>query len=126
MELPTFATLTPAGVVADADAQLGSLDEVLWAARTPAELVGTIEELETLRSHLAALEASVLAEITTRKIAKTHLAWGSTADWFTHLAGLQRAEGSRAVRQAGPLVTDLPGDACRVARGDGLPGAGRR
>lgn len=104
MELPSTSSFTPAGVVADAGAQLGSLDETLWAARTPVELVGTVEELEALRSHLAAVEASVLAELEARKIAKSHLGWGSTADWLTHLAGTHRGQGRRIVRQATSLV----------------------
>ena len=76
--------------------------------QTPAELVGTVEELETLRCRVAALEASVLAEIAAQKIARTHLGWGSTGDWYTHLAGTHRTDGSRTVRQAGPLVDELP------------------
>ncbi len=108
MELPSFDPFTPAGVVADAGAQLGTLDGVLWAAKTPAELVGTVEELETLRSRVAALEASVLAEIAAQKIARTHLGWGSTGDWYTHLAGTHRTDGSRTVRQSGPLVDEFP------------------
>lgn len=70
----------------------------------PAELVGTVEELEALRSHVAAVEASVLAEMEARKVAKTHPGWGSTADWFTHLAGTHRGQGRRIVRQATSLV----------------------
>ncbi len=104
---------SPAGVVADASAQLGSLDEAMWAARTPAELVGAVEELEALRAHLAAVEASVLAEIDARQIAKRELAWGSTGDWFTHLAGLHRRDGRRAVRQSRTLATER--DATRAA-----------
>ena len=106
MELLLQASTSPAGVVVDASAQLGSLDDTLWAARTPAELVGTVEELEALRAHLAAVEASVLAEIDARQIAKRELAWGSTGDWFTHLAGQHRRDGRRAVRQSSSLAGD--------------------
>src|SRR6478672_2873020 len=88
MEQPTGSATTPAGVVADAHGLLASLDQTLWAAKDPAELVGTVAELETLRAHLAAVEASVLAEVHARKIPRSQLAWGSTADWFTHLAGV--------------------------------------
>ncbi len=42
----------------------------------------------------------MLAEIGARGIAKQELAWGSTAEWFTHLAGTTRREGHRTVRQA--------------------------
>ena len=108
MEQPSFSSVAPAGVVADAGARLAALDEVLWAARTPDELVGAVEQLESLRSRLAAVETSVLAEIEARKVAKTHLAWGSTSDWFTHLAGTHRGGGHRVVRQAVQLVGELP------------------
>jgi hypothetical protein len=121
MEAPTTCTPTPAGVVADAHGELASLGEVLWAARSPAELVGAVEELEALRARLAALEASVLAEIDARQVARTHLAWGSTSDWFTHLAGAHRGPGHRTVRQASVLVTELPRTHTALARGTVSP-----
>ena len=55
---------------------------------------------EQLRAHLAAVEAAVLAEVQARGIAKSELAWGSTAEWFTHLAGTHRRTGHQTVRQA--------------------------
>jgi hypothetical protein len=99
---------TPAGVVGDASARLGDLDDMLWAARTPEELVATVEELEALRCHLAAVETTVLAELDARQVPKTRLGWGSTADWFTHLAGTHRSTGHRTVRHAGQLADELP------------------
>ena len=117
MELLSTPTFTPAGVVADAGAQLTCLDDTLWAARTPAELVGTVEELESLRSRLAAVEASVLAEIDARRIAKTQLAWSSTADWFAHVAGSHHGPARRAVRQAGQLITDRSVTRCALREG---------
>src|SRR6478672_9964449 len=106
MEQPTGSATTPAGVVADAHGLLGCLDATLWAAKDPAELVGTVAELEALRAHLAAVEASALAELHARQLPRRQLAWGSTADWFTHLAGMHRVEGRRTVRQAQTLVTE--------------------
>ena len=50
----------------------------------------------------------MLAEIAAQKIARTHLGWGSTGDWYTHLAGTHRTDGSRTVRQSGPLIDELP------------------
>ncbi len=50
----------------------------------------------------------MLAEIDARQVPKTHLGWGSTAEWFTHLAGTHRSTGHRTVRQAGQLVDELP------------------
>jgi uncharacterized protein DUF222 len=108
MEDLSSAPFTPAGVVAGAGDRLDGLNDILWAARSPEELVGTVEELEALRCRLAAVETEVLAEIETRKVARTHLAWGSTSDWFTHLAGTHRGPGHRTVRQAAQLVSELP------------------
>ncbi len=108
LSTPTPTPAGPAGVVADAGARVAGLHDTLWAARTPDELVSTIQEIEAFRSQLAALEASVLVEVEQRKVAKCNLGWGSTADWFTHLAGTHRDQGHRVVRQAQPLVDELP------------------
>ncbi len=104
MEQPTGTPTTPAGVVAAANVLVTDLDEALWAAKTSEELVGTVEQIETLRAHLAGLEASVLAEVQARQVPKKELAWGSTGDWFTHLAGTTRSEGHRTVQHAPILV----------------------
>src|SRR5919107_230724 len=55
MEGTVFSPGTPAEVPAAANALLGSLDEVLWAAKSPDELVDTVAACEALRSHLAGL-----------------------------------------------------------------------
>ena len=89
----------------------------MWAARTPEELVGAVEELEALRCRLAAVQTTVLAEIDARQVPKTHLGWGSTAEWFTHLAGTHHSTGRRTVRQAGPLVDELPATHAALAAG---------
>ena len=104
MEQPTGTPTTPAGVVAAANSLVGLLDDNLWAAKTSEELVDAVAEAESLRAHLAALEASMLAEVQARQIPKKELAWGSTADWFTHLAGTSRSEGHRTVQHAPILV----------------------
>src|SRR6478736_10337625 len=106
MEQPT-GTPTPAGVVACAGGLIGSLSETLWAAKDSCELVETVEQLEKLRAQIAAATSSVLAEVHARGVAKSELAWGSTAEWFTHLAGTHRSEGHRTVRQASALVAEL-------------------
>ena len=86
--------------------------------RAPDEVVDTVAACEALRSHLAAVEAAALAEVEDRKIAKNHLAWSSTGDWFTHLAGTHLRTGRGTVRHAKLLVGDrsLTRDALR----DGL------
>ncbi len=118
MEGTTFSPTSPAEVVAAANAVLRSLDEVLWAARTPDEVVDAVAACEAVRAHLAAIEAAALAEVEGRKIAQQHLAWSSTGDWFTHLAGTYHGTGRRAVRHAKLLVTDR--SATRDALRDGL------
>src|SRR5689334_9294099 len=104
MEQPTDTPTTPAGVLAAANTLVADLDETMWVARTSEELVEAVVVAEKLRAHLAALEVAVVAEVHTRGVAKQELAWGSTAEWFTHLAGTHRSTGHQTVRQAGVLV----------------------
>jgi len=108
---------TPAGVVAGAGDLIGSLTETLWAARDSTQLVETVEQLEQLRARVAALTSSVLAEVHARGTAKTELAWGSTSEWYTHLAGTHRATGHQTVRQAGVLVGDRAATHAAMAAG---------
>ena len=117
---------TPAGVVADASGLLAGAGRDAVGGPDPEELVGAVEELEALRCRLAAVETTVLAEIDARKVPKTQLAWGSTAEWFTHLAGTHRSTGHRTVRQAGQLVGERPAHPRRAARGAGSRPSRRR
>ena len=104
MEQPTGTPTTPAGVLAAANTLVADLDETMWVAKSSEELVEAVAVAEKLRAHLAALEAGVLAEVHARGVAKGELAWGSTAEWFTHLAGTHRSTGHQAVRHADTLV----------------------
>src|SRR6476620_7489332 len=104
MEQPTGTPTTPAGVLAAANVLVSELDETMWVAKSSAELVEAVVVAEKLRAHLAALEASVVAEVHARGVAKGELAWGSTAEWFTHLAGTHRSTGHQTVRNADTLV----------------------
>ena len=97
---------TPCGAVRAARAELGGLTDVLWSARPDDELVTGVEELQRLKATAAALEAELLAELDVRGTAKQSLGWGSTADWFTHLAGTTRRQGKRTVEHARLLTTD--------------------
>ena len=114
----SFTPGGPAGVLAAANRMVATVDEVLWAAKAPEEIVDTVAACQTLRAHLAAVEAAALAEVEDRKIAKQHLAWSSTGDWYTHLAGTHPRTGRRTVRHAKLLVDErsLTRDALR----DGL------
>ena len=91
---------TPAGVVAAARAEVASQRGALWSARPSAELVDGVQELQRLKAATVALEAELLAELDVRDTAKRELGWGSTADWYTHLAGTTRRQGKRTVEHA--------------------------
>src|SRR6476620_6278709 len=106
MEQPTGTPTTPAGVLAAANVLVSDLDETMWVAKTSEELVEAVVVAERLRAHLAALEAGVVAEVHARGVAKGELAWGSTAEWFTHLAGTHRSTGHQTVRHADTLVNE--------------------
>jgi hypothetical protein len=47
-----------------------------------------------------------LAEIDAREIPRKQLAWGSTADWYTHVAGATRGEGKWTIKRARALVAE--------------------
>lgn len=98
---------TPAGVVGAARVELGGLRDTLWSARSAEELVAGVEELQLLKAAAAALEAELLAELDEREVPRRELGWGSTADWFTHLAGTTRRQGKRTVAHARRLTGDL-------------------
>lgn len=106
MAITPFPHPTPAGVLAEACAGLDSWVGTLWSARPDAELVSGVEELQQLKARAAALEAELLAELDAREVPKRQLAWGSTADWFTHLAGTTRGQGRRTVAHAKLLVDE--------------------
>ncbi|NYD42550.1 HNH endonuclease signature motif containing protein [Nocardioides panaciterrulae] len=118
---PTLAPTSPAGVVAAANALVGDVDGVLWAARSGEELVAANEQIEVLRSHLAAVQASIVTEVEARGVAKRELAWGSTGDWFTHTAGRHRRSGRRVVRQAPVLVGERTATHVALTRGEVSP-----
>ncbi|GAB3782348.1 HNH endonuclease signature motif containing protein [Nocardioides pacificus] len=109
------------GMVGLADRALTGLDSVLWATRPCDDLLEGVAALEALRAHVAALEAELLAEVHARAAAKTELAWASTGDWFTHLAGLRRAQGKRAVDHAGLLRGERRATLEALRRGDVSP-----
>ncbi|MGZ8744246.1 MAG: DUF222 domain-containing protein [Nocardioides sp.] len=104
MAITPFPHPTPAGVVAEACAGLDSWAGTLWSARTDGELVTGVEELQRLKAKTAALEAELLAELDARQVPRRQLAWGSTAEWYTHLAGATRRGGRRTVAHAALLV----------------------
>ena len=106
MAISALPRTGPCGVLAEVSAQLGGLSETLWAARTDDEVVGTVEQIETLKAQLAGLEARAVGEADGRGVAKRELGYASTADWLTHRGGLYRREGRKAVAHAQDLVMD--------------------
>ncbi len=97
---------TPAAVVSAACGELDAVAGSLWSARGVGELVAGVQELQRLKAKAAALEAELLAELDVRQTAKQDLGWGSTVDWFTHLAGTTRRQGRQAVTHASTLVAE--------------------
>ena len=65
--------------------------------------------------------AGVVAEIDARQVAKRELGWASTADWYTHLAGLRRGDGKRRVDHARQLVRDRPATLAALREGTVSP-----
>ncbi|MEJ7832689.1 MAG: DUF222 domain-containing protein [Nocardioides sp.] len=111
----------PAELLGGAREQVQLLDERLWAAAGDEELVAGVEAVEAIKAHLTAIEAGMLAELDTRDVARKQLHWGSTSDWFTHLAGLTRRDGRRAVVHARQLVAERPATLEALRRGETSP-----
>jgi hypothetical protein len=109
---------SPTAVLADAGARVRVLDDRLVAGFTDTELVEGLSAVQQLKGQLAALEARLLAEADLRELPRKQLHWGSTADWYTHLAGLTRREGRRAVVHAHQLVTEQTKTLEALSRGE--------
>ena len=111
----------PAAVIGAAEAQVAALDDRLWAAVPDDDLVEGVAAVERLKARLAALQAGLLAEVDARDLAKKQLAWGSTTDWYTHLAGVTRREGRRTVADAVTLTTERPATLAALRAGHTSP-----
>ncbi len=109
---------SPAVVVDAARVQVAVLDGRLATGFSDDDLVQGLAAVQTLKGAVAALETRLLAEADLRDLARKSLHWGSTSDWFTHLAGLTRREGRRAVTHAQQLVADLPETLEAMRRGE--------
>jgi hypothetical protein len=112
---------SPAVVLEAARARLEPLDGRLVTGIADDELVAGLAAVQTLKGELAALEARLLADADLRDLARKQLHWGSTADWFTHLAGLTRREGRRAVAHALQLIDERPATLEALRRGEASP-----
>ncbi len=75
------------------------LTETLWAARSGAELMDTVAEVEALKSTLDSLELAVVRELEASKAVKA-AGWASTQDFLTCTAGGHKGTGPARVRLA--------------------------
>ena len=81
------------------------LDDTLWAAKPPAELLAAMRSLEQLRSVLDAVQLKVVREIYATSAAR-HDGWASTPDYLTAVTGGTKGAGRRLVAMARALSTD--------------------
>ena len=94
---------TPAGVLEQARAQVLTLTEQLWAAKTPADLLEANLAIEKLRSTLAAVQAQVAVEIEAAEAQKAD-GWASAADYLTRTCGGRQSAGRRLLHTATALT----------------------
>src|SRR3954453_23733412 len=109
---PTAPPVTPAGVVAAAREEVAGLGEVVWAARTPVELLEPATGVEKLRSTLDAVLLGVVAEIGATSAARAE-GWSSTADFCAAIAGGRKGPGraTLALAKAGGGARAAPAPA---------------
>jgi hypothetical protein len=115
---PVDSVASPAVVLAGARVEVGALDDRLVTGFSDQDLIDGLAAVQELKGQLTALESRLLAEADIRDLARKQLHWGSTSDWFTHLAGLTRREGRRAVIHAQQLVAERPATLEALRRGE--------
>src|SRR3954470_13447699 len=98
---------SPTAVLARVVDELRELDATWWTSQCDDDLVGVVEQLAQLRAVTAAVQAGVVAEADHRELGKQRLAYGSTGDWLTHVAGLRKGEGRRITTRAHALTGPL-------------------
>jgi hypothetical protein len=95
-----------AAVLAHVRRQIHQLTDTLWAARTPAELMDAVAEIEALKATLDAIELAAVRELDATHAVKP-LGWASTQDFVTTIAGGHKGTGPGTVRLAHALDTPL-------------------
>jgi hypothetical protein len=105
MTASTQERTTPVGVVSAAREVLSDLDDVLWAAKEPTQLLAVKKEIERLSSQVAAVDAKVCTEIEISKAAQAE-EWASPADYITAVSGGRRGHGQRWLRTSRALTSD--------------------
>ncbi|MGZ8738418.1 MAG: DUF222 domain-containing protein, partial [Nocardioides sp.] len=111
---------SPTGVVETALDMLDELDQVLWSAKTPSELLGANVALEAVRSRVAAVQARVAAEIDATDAAKVE-GWASVPDYLTATSGGRQGWGNRLLRTARALASDRHATHSALHSGDVSP-----
>jgi hypothetical protein len=114
------APTDPAAAVASARETVAALADTLWAAARPEDLLAVTEELQALRSAVAAVEARVAVEVEATEAAKT-AGWVSPADYLTHVAGARHGHGSRTLRTARGLCGERTSTLLSLLAGDLSP-----
>ena len=99
---------------------LAQLEDVLWAAKPPEELLATHIALERLRSRTAGLQGRVAVEIDAAQAPRSQ-GWASTADYLTASAGGRRGSGRRLLRLGAALTGAQAATAAALRAGDISP-----
>ena len=97
-----------------------ALHDVLWAARTPEELVEVNVELERLRSAVAAVQLRVGVEVDAVDAAKSVGGWQSSGDYLTAAAAARRGHGQRLLRTGKALCGEQFTTMAALAGDEGL------
>jgi hypothetical protein len=100
------STTTTADALAEARAALVRLQDVIWAVKSPDEVLAALEECERLRSTLASLELELAVEVEAGEHAKAAAAWPSTQDYLTAISGSYRGAGGRMLRTGQALCAE--------------------
>jgi hypothetical protein len=85
---------------------LDGVAETMWAARTGAELMATVEGIAEVRAKLDGVELAVVSELdacTAGHAALKEAGWASVKDFLTHTSGGRRGAGPAALRLARSL-----------------------
>ncbi len=110
----------PVAAVAGARETVAALGETLWSTARAEDLLAVTEELQRLRSAVAAVEAQVAVEVEASQAAKT-AGWVSPGDYLTHVAGGRHGHGSRTLRTARPLCGERGATWVALQAGDVSP-----
>src|SRR5680860_547117 len=104
--MTTYAEqVAPGGVIDAAREVLGGLDDTLWAAKRPEELLATKRQLERLRSQIAALDYGLASEIEATGAAASD-GWASPGDYLTAVSAGRNGSGQAVLRTGRDLVGD--------------------